>query len=281
MQEKFDEIFLRNYGVIDDIEQQKLTDATVTVVGAGGVGGITLISLARMGVGHIHVIDMDVFEHSNINRQMLSGISRVGKSKALCAEETLRDINPKITVTVNQEKLTEENAEKLLQASDVVVDATDNLVARVIIHRTAQRLQIPSVWIAVTPPFRGGVMTFSHQTPDYEVVLQHPSHGKALTDEVKASITEIKNERARFSATQGALPAWADAFTKGKAPWAVLCPVANIVGILASFEVFKVIINRPGLLPCYAPELIKINFAETNMVQREKPVSGSWNNAEL
>src|SRR3990167_11415112 len=104
------EIFKRNYGVTDNREQEKLSAATVTVVGAGGVGGITLISLARMGFGHIHVIDMDVFEHSNINRQMLSGVSRTGKSKVLCAEETLKDINPNIQVRVTQEKLIEENA---------------------------------------------------------------------------------------------------------------------------------------------------------------------------
>src|SRR3989338_5623981 len=87
------EIFKRNYGVTDNHEQEKLSKATVTVVGAGGVGGITLISLARMGIGNIHVIDMDAFEYSNINRQMLSGISRVNKSKAECAKETLLDIN--------------------------------------------------------------------------------------------------------------------------------------------------------------------------------------------
>lgn len=281
MQQNVENIFLRNYGVISHEEQQKLTNARVTVVGAGGVGGMTLISLARMGVGHIHVVDMDIFEASNMNRQMLCGVSRIGKSKALSAEETLRDINPNIQVTVTQEKLTEENAKTLLTHSDVVVDATDNLVSRVIIHRTAQQLHIPSVWIAVTPPFRGAVMTFSHETPDYELVLQHPSHGQALTDDVKAAIGDIKNKRARFSATQGALSDWSEAFIKGEAPWAVLCPVANIVGIMASFEVFKVILDRPTLPPCYAPQLIKINLAAATMVQILTSESGSWNNVEL
>ena len=94
------ELFLRNYGVITSGEQEKLSNATVTVVGAGGVGGITLISLARMGIGNINVVDMDKFDYSNINRQMLSSISRVGQFKASCAKETLLDINPNTNIKV-------------------------------------------------------------------------------------------------------------------------------------------------------------------------------------
>ncbi|MDD3267572.1 MAG: ThiF family adenylyltransferase [Burkholderiales bacterium] len=281
MQNIENEIYARNYGVITHEEQIKIKNAKVTVIGAGGVGGITLISLARMGFGNIQVVDMDEFDYSNINRQMLSSISRVGKSKAECAKETILDINPNINVTIRQEMLNENNSEEIMSGSDVVVDATDNLVARVIIHRTAQKLKIHSVWIAVTPPFRGGVMTFSDQTPAYELVLQHPSYGRELTEDVKKEISVIKNERAKISVKHGALADWADAYLTQDAPWAVICPIANIVGISASFEVFKVILNRSNLQPTYAPNLVKIDLAQTNMVQVLTPDSGSWNNAEL
>lgn len=275
------EIYARNYGVITHEEQAKLTNAKVTVIGAGGVGGITLISLARMGVGNITVVDMDEFDYSNINRQMLSGISRVGKSKAECARETLLDINPAINVTIRKEKLVEANAKEIINGSDVVIDATDNLISRVIIHRAAQKLNIHSVWIAVTPPFRGGVMTFSGTTPAYELVLSHPSYGKELTPEVIKDVGKIKDERAKVSVEHGALADWADDYLNNDAPWAVICPVANIVGISASFEAFKIILKRDNLQPTYAPNLIKINLADTNMVQVVTPKNGSWNNAEL
>lgn len=275
------DIFIRNYGVLTHQEQNTLTQSKVTVIGAGGVGGITLISLARLGVGNIQVVDMDVFEYSNINRQMLSAISRVGKSKAECAKESLLDINPTINVTVKKEKLVEANAEAIIAGSDVVIDATDNLVSRVIIHRAAQKIGIPSVWIAVTPPFRGGVMTFSQTTPPYELVLQHPSYGKALSPDVIKEISAIKDERAITSVKHGALTDWADSFVKGEAPWAVICPVANIVGICANFEAFKVILKRENLSPTYAPNLVQIDLAHSNMVQVVSPEDGSWNNAEL
>lgn len=274
-------LFARNYGVISSEEQKKLTDAHVTVVGAGGVGGIALISLARMGIGNIHIVDMDVFEHSNINRQMLSSCSRVGKLKAECAKETLLDINPNINVRISTEKCVEKNAEMLIEGSDVVIDATDTLISRVIIHRTAQKMKIPSVWIAVTPPFRGGVMTFSDQTPPYELVLRHPSYQQPLTEEVIAQVTQIKNERANVSVGFGALEDWAQGYLSGEMPWAVLCPVANLVGLLASFEAFKVILNRDTLLPTYAPNLVKINLAQPEMVRVESPEDGSWDNATL
>ncbi len=281
MSDRIDEIFIRNYGVIDEAEQNRLTQAKVTVVGAGGVGGITLINLARMGVGNVHVIDMDVFEHSNLNRQMLSGISRIGQLKAECAQESLLDINPNMNVTHSTDKLTEDNAERVFQGSDVIIDATDNLVSRVIIHRAAQKINIPSVWIAVTPPFRGGVMTFSHETPPYELVLRHPSYEKALTEEVKQEITDIKNNRAKNSVKFGALSDWAEAFVDGKAPWAVLCPVANIVGLLASFEAFKLIVKRDSLKPAFAPNLVKVDLANEKMVEVQTPVDGSWDNGYL
>ncbi|WP_242238245.1 ThiF family adenylyltransferase, partial [Bacillus cereus group sp. BfR-BA-01316] len=94
MQNIYEESFTRNIGVISVEEQEKLKNSRVTVVGAGGVGGITLIQLARMGVGSLHVIDQDVFEASNINRQMLSSISKLGQRKAEVALEILQDINP-------------------------------------------------------------------------------------------------------------------------------------------------------------------------------------------
>lgn len=275
------DIYARNYGVITHEEQSKIKSAKVTVIGAGGVGGITLISFARMGFGNIQIVDMDKFDYSNINRQMLSSISRIGKSKAECAKETILDINPNINVTIRKEMLTEHNAEEVIGGSDVVIDATDNLVARVIIHRTAQKLKVHSIWIAVTPPFRGGVITFSHETPAYELVLEHPSYGRELTDEVKKEISLIKDERARVSVKHGALQDWADAYLTKDAPWAVICPVANIVGICASFEAFKVILNQANLQPTYAPNLVKIDMAQPNMVQVLTPENGSWNNAEL
>ncbi|TCP63732.1 HesA/MoeB/ThiF family protein [Baia soyae] len=280
-QNLYEASFVRNLGVISKEEQEKLRNGRVTVVGAGGVGGITLIQLARMGVGHIHVIDRDVFEASNLNRQMLSSVSRIDKSKAESARETLEDINPDIEVKVTEQFVTEENAEELLQGADVIIDATDNLVARVIIHRTAVELGIPSIWIAVTPPFRGGVMSLTPTSTPYEVVLSHPSYQQPLTEEMKQKINALKDGRAVHSIQYGADENWANSYVKKEAPWAVLAPVANIVGVLASFEAFKFLVKREDLKPVIGPDLIRINLASHQMVEVQTPADGYWDNTVL
>lgn len=273
--------FTRNIGVISQAEQERLRLGHVTVAGAGGVGGIALIQLARLGVGGIHVIDRDVFDASNLNRQMLSSVSRLGRSKAESAAQTLRDINPDIHVRVTRQFVTDENAADLLRDTDVIVDATDDLVSRVIIHRAAARLGIPSVWIAVTPPFRGAVMSFTPDSPPYEVVLRQPSYLHPLTDEVRRQLHAVKAARAQRSIGHGVDPDWAGRFAAGTAPWTVLAPVANIVGLLASFEAFKFLLGRPDLPPVIGPDLVRVNLAEPAMVRVETPAGGAWDNAEL
>ncbi len=218
----------------------------------------------------------NVFEASNINRQMLSSISKLGQRKAEVALEILQDINPLLQVEITKEFVTEDNALELLTNTDVIIDATDNLVARVIIHRTAQTLGIPSIWIAVTPPFRGGVMSFTPDSTPYEIALGYPSYQQELTTEIQDKIHELKDGRALHSVTYGADENWANSYVQKNRPWAVLSPVANMVGILASFEAFKFMINREELKPVISPNLIQINLADQNMVQVSVPENGSW-----
>ena len=276
-----------NIGILTEDEVIKLNRSKVAIVGLGGVGGITAIQCARLGIQDMHLIDGDVFEVSNLNRQMLCSISQIGRSKALVAADSLKDINPQIKAKVTTKYLTEENARELLAGVEVIVDCTDNLVARVIIHRAAKDLGIPSIWIAVTPPFRGGVMTFTPDSMPMEEALSQPSLGKDLTDDVRRDVLEIKNERARYSVTladsvnQESMALWADEFIDGKVPWTVISPMANIVGILASFEAMKALLNRPQLQPVKAPSLVRVDLSKPEMVKVEYPEGGRWDNTKL
>jgi len=276
-----------NIGILTVDEAAMLNRARVAIVGLGGVGGIAAIQCARMGIQYFHMIDGDAFEASNLTRQMLCSTTQVGRSKAQVAAEVVTEINPRIETRVTTEYLTEETALELLEGVDVIMDGTDNLVARVIIHRAARQLGIPSVWIAVTPPFRGGVMTFTPDSMSMEEALGQPSFGKELTDDVKRQLHAIKDARARRAVeladevSQETMKEWAEDFIAGKAPWTVISPMANIVGVLASFEMMKVILDRPHLQPTKAPGLVKIDLAGPEMVSVEYPESGSWNNTEL
>lgn len=138
--------YLRNLGTIGIHGQIKLLQSAVAVVGAGGLGGTIIELLARQGVGHIIIIDDDRFTEQNLNRQLLSTEKNLGKYKALEAAKRVALINSAVTVTTFVEKLTEENARRLLKGARVVADGLDNLPSRFAVERACRSLRIPLVY---------------------------------------------------------------------------------------------------------------------------------------
>lgn len=129
--------------------QQRLKSARVCVVGAGGLGGPVLQYLAGAGVGHITVVDDDVVECKNLQRQILFGHATIGHGKADAAAVRLRDLNELITVQPVSTRVTEDTASEIFAGHDLVVDAVDNLPTRLVTADACQRLDIPFVWGAV------------------------------------------------------------------------------------------------------------------------------------
>lgn len=129
--------------------QQKLKDARVAVIGAGGLGAPALLYLAGAGVGQIVLIDDDAVEVSNLHRQIIHSYSRVGTPKADSAAQTMRELNPAITVQTVKERLTDANADDLLQGVSLLVDGSDNFATRYTASRAAARAGIPHIWGAI------------------------------------------------------------------------------------------------------------------------------------
>lgn len=129
--------------------QNKLKNATVAAIGAGGLGAPALLYLAGAGVGKIIIIDDDRVEATNLHRQVIHTYSRIGNLKAESAAETLRALNPAITVETRLERLTDANADELLGGADVVLDGSDNFPTRYTASRACVRLGIPHIWGAI------------------------------------------------------------------------------------------------------------------------------------
>ncbi|MEG1480207.1 MAG: tRNA threonylcarbamoyladenosine dehydratase [Kiritimatiellia bacterium] len=129
---------------------QRLREKKVVVIGIGAVGGACAEALARSGIGTLHVIDGDVFERSNLNRQPFSAVSVIGHSKAEATVVRLRDIAPDCNVSGETLRVESCHAEKILArlAPDAVVDAIDDVDAKVALLTAAVRLGIP-VWSAM------------------------------------------------------------------------------------------------------------------------------------
>jgi len=149
--------YLRNLGTVGVEGQTKLLQATVAVVGLGGLGGNVTEALARMGVGRLILIDGDVFEEHNLNRQLLSAEAELGTDKVQAARQRVAEINSAVEVTGYAVTLTRENLPRLLEGVDVVVDGLDRLPTRLLLQDGAQALGIPMVHGSIAG-FLGQVM---------------------------------------------------------------------------------------------------------------------------
>ncbi len=129
--------------------QQKLRNATVAVIGVGGLGTIASLYLALAGVGRLILVDPERVEPSNLNRQILYRDEDVGKLKAEVAAQRLREANPDVEVEAYPYRLTEENADEILSRADVVVDGLDNWSSRMLLDKVCWRLGKPLVHAGV------------------------------------------------------------------------------------------------------------------------------------
>jgi sulfur-carrier protein adenylyltransferase/sulfurtransferase len=126
--------------------QKRLKNAKVLVVGAGGLGSPALMYLAAAGVGTLGIVEFDVVDESNLQRQIIHGQSDVGRSKGESARDSVREINPFVTVNLHEERLDSSNALELFQQYDLIVDGTDNFATRYLVNDACVLLHKPYVW---------------------------------------------------------------------------------------------------------------------------------------
>jgi molybdopterin/thiamine biosynthesis adenylyltransferase len=228
------EIIKRQTGILEKNKQLKLKNSQITVIGCGGIGGATVEMLARMGVGKLLIVDKDVFETSNINRQLMSNTKSIGRPKTEVTQEKLQSINPSIEIEAFNEELNDKNVFKILDGNEIVVDALDNLLTRIIVSRCATELDIPFIHGAIHGTM-GQVTVITRNTPSYEKLFKLPSQGEDLTDEIVSRIMNLNKE----------VPP-------------VIGPVPNIVGCLQAFEAVKIITGKGH--PIIAPRVLMFDL---------------------
>jgi sulfur-carrier protein adenylyltransferase/sulfurtransferase len=128
------------------IGQKRLKNARVLCVGAGGLGSPALLYLAAAGVGTLGIVDFDVVDESNLQRQIIHGQSDVGRSKAESARDSIQEINPHVTVVLHEERLDSDNAMEIFAPYDLIVDGTDNFATRYLVNDACVLLGKPYVW---------------------------------------------------------------------------------------------------------------------------------------
>jgi molybdopterin/thiamine biosynthesis adenylyltransferase len=151
--------YIKNFQAFSLDDQIRVCLSEVFVCGCGGLGGTLINLLARAGVGHLRLVDGDVFVPSNLNRQLFCDVPHLSCAKAQVAGEQVRVINPFIEVEVVNKELGQENSEDLIRGMDLVLDALDSIEDRFLLSETAARLGIPFVHAAVAG-WWGQISTF-------------------------------------------------------------------------------------------------------------------------
>ena len=202
--------------------QDKLNQAKVLVIGAGGLGCPILQYLAAAGIGMIGIVDFDVVSLSNLQRQVLFGTSSLGENKAIAAKQRLEDLNDSIIIKAYPEKLTHQNAIELFSEYDIIVDGTDNFETRYLINDASIITKKPLVFGGIYK-FEGQVSVFNYnEGPSYRCLFPKP---------LKA----------------GSVPNCSEVGVLGVLP--------GIIGSMQANEVLKIILglgqNLSGKLLCY------------------------------
>ncbi len=154
--------------------QQKLLDAKVLLLGAGGLGSPAALYLAAAGVGTLGIVDNDIVDVSNLQRQVIHATSRVGESKVSSAAATIADLNPDVTVVPHEVRLDASNIMDILPGYDIVVDGLDNFPTRYLLNDASVRLQIPVVSASILG-FDGQLSVFQpYDGPCYRCLYPEP-----------------------------------------------------------------------------------------------------------
>ena len=220
--------------------QLKLKNAKVLCVGTGGLGSPLLMYLSAAGVGHIGIVDFDVVDESNLQRQILHGMSTVGKPKVQSAKERLLDINPHIQIDVFEEPLTSDNAIRIVEGYDIVVDGTDNFPTRYLVNDVCVLLGKPNVYGSIFK-FDGQASVFNHAG-----CWVRPDGWDELSKEGRKALRKQKCDWVYDETARG--PNYRDLYPEPPPPGLVpSCAEGGVLGIL------------PGIIGCIqANEVVKI-----------------------
>ncbi|MFN3603781.1 MAG: HesA/MoeB/ThiF family protein [Leptonema sp. (in: bacteria)] len=226
-------LFLKEIGVAG---QKKLKKSKVLVVGAGGLGGPLLYYLASSGVGNLSFVEYDIVDLTNLQRQILYDTQSLGKKKSEVAYNKLHALNPEIKIQTYSEKLNPENAFKIIENVDLVLDGSDNFYTRFLINDVCYFKKIPLI--------SGGVLQFyglilgilPTETPCYRCLIEAPP------------------ETEENCSTVG-----------------VLAPATGIIGSLMAVEAIKYLLGiKPNIMNfIIRVDLLNLNFRKTKLPKNE------------
>ena len=240
------EMTTRNIGFVSPAEQERLRNATVFVCGTGGMGGACLLALARIGVGHLIIADIDSFDVSNLNRQVFAFADTIGLHKAEATAMIMHRINPDLQVTVYKENWPD-HVRECIAAAAIVVNGTDDLGAAVLLYRTARDLG-KTVIDAYASPLPSVYVTRARDQP-HEDRMGYPTRGTdwdKITPEQRAGavLREAAHVVIHSSSRHYVDPALVGDMVAGRRSRMSFAPMVITTGQLMAYEVVNAVLGR-------------------------------------
>jgi hypothetical protein len=242
----YDVFTTRNFGFVTAEEQARLRTSAVFVAGVGGMGGACLASLARAGVGHIGLADIDVFEVSNLNRQVFANLATVGQSKAEASAAAVKQINPQVELEVLGGDWTARLAD-IAARYKVIVNGCDDIAATVQLYRIARQAGATVIDAYASP--LPSVIVVRPGAPRPEDRLGYPTRGTAwdaLSEEARrgAFLKELEyvltHSSSAFHVDLGA----AAEMAAGKRSRMSFAPMVITTGNLMAYEALQLLMGR-------------------------------------
>lgn len=233
----------RNIGLITEDQQERLRTSKVSVFGLGGVGGVIFEILVRCGIAKFSIIDNDVYEDTNMNRQIFAFQDTIGKRKIDVAEEWAKKINPEIMIEKHY-RVDEDNISEILKDTDIAVLAIDTLKTCLIISRKAREMNIPFVQ-GFALPF-GNVCTYTSQTPSMEEVYDLPTQSRPISSITDEEFSKMRVEFfLSFGKIEGILDVADHQVVKKliEGPIPSFAPIVWFTSVMLALETVKVILN--------------------------------------
>ncbi len=239
----------RNIGFITEEEQQRLRGARVFVAGVGGMGGAAVACLVRCGVGHVEIADMDVFEVSNLNRQIFANLDTVGVEKTAATKSAIERINPTCEVIVHHGHTWPGQLEEILGRVDVVINGCDDVRATIALMRKARDLgkTVIDAFASTLP----NVYVVRPGDPRPEQLFDYPSARLALDrldDDVVRGCArkEIEWVMTQSSTADHVVMARAAEMITGKRKRISFAPMVWMTGCLMAYEAVRVVLRKSG-----------------------------------
>lgn len=184
----------RQKEIFSEDEQELLRNTPIVIMGCGGLGGTIIEQFVRSGFEKLTIIDQDVFDETNLNRQIRSNIDTIGKSKVEVTKLAMEKINPNVNITCYDLTVNQKNISDILKGNKILVDAVDNVYTRVLISREARKQRMLFVHSAVEKTM-GQLSVFEPDSISYEELFKLKSAGKSLNEDVKKYLLSISSKK--------------------------------------------------------------------------------------